>query len=145
MIEFKDDVCVNDQWTCNSGFSFYSIFDQQNLASDADGILGIGTSLSSGPSFVMKLVDEGTIRKAIVGMYLSDDENSNLILGDYDASFVEGGEDGLKWLETTNDTEWQIAVTSAYFGDHNLYKHSFRQAVLHSGTELFGVIMADFT
>lgn len=78
-------------------------------------------------------------------MYLSDDDNSHLILGDYDASFVEGGEDSLQWLETTNDTEWQIAVSTAYFGDHNLYKHSFRQAVLHSGTELLGVIMADFS
>ena len=93
----------------------------------------------------MKLVDEGKIRKAMVGMYLNDNDNSHLILGDYDASFIEGGEDSLKWLETTNDTEWQIAVTSAYFGDHNLYKHSFRQAVLHSGTELLGVIMADFS
>jgi len=57
-----------------------------------DGILGIGTSIDSGPSFVVKLIDEGKIKNAMVGIYLSDNDDSHLVLGGYDASFIEGGE-----------------------------------------------------
>lgn len=60
-------------------------------------------------------------------MYIDrDNENSTIQFGDYDADLIEKGEEGLTWIESTNDTDWQVDIGAAYLGGESLYLHSFR-------------------
>jgi hypothetical protein len=67
-----------------------------------------------------------------------------MMFGDYNSKAIEGGSNGVVWFDSNNETEWQIDVTGSSFANKTLFKHSFRQAVLHLGTETTGVTQTDF-
>jgi hypothetical protein len=52
VINYKDQVCLADSWTCADAFGFFSVFEQTHMPPDIDGVLGIGPSGSGGPQFV---------------------------------------------------------------------------------------------
>jgi hypothetical protein len=42
-----------------------------------------------------------------------DDVKSNIMFGDFNEDFIEGGEENLTWFDLTNDTEFQIYLSWA--------------------------------
>ena len=95
------------------------------MAPDIDGVLGVSTYQDDGPSYVEMLVDSGVISRKMMALYIGE-EDSHVTFGDYNATLVQGGDSGIAWLDTTNETEWETQVTAGFFGDKELFRHAFK-------------------
>jgi hypothetical protein len=150
--EYQDTVCLDLEDTCAADFPFYVIFKQEGMYKHEDGVVGIapipiGGSSGEGPSFIEELVKQKRLRMAIVSIYISkypDEVSSNILLGDFDPSVVEGGDDGMVFYDITNDTDWQVDLTEAYFGNTMLFHHTFLPTVIYSGSSFVGLMDRDF-
>jgi len=70
-------------------------------------------------------------------------------IGDYDTSYVVGGETGLHWFELMiNDNvgswRWQTDLTDSYFGDKKLFEHFFKWAEINASYSGIGLTSEDF-
>ena len=68
-------------------------------------------------------------------------------IGDYDESFVVGGEANLEWYSLTVDNmgyKWQTDLTEAYIGKHKLFTHDFKWIELNAGYSGIGLTSEDF-
>lgn len=64
---------------------------------------------------------------------------SNLMLGDFNTTYIEGGEDAITWFDLTNDTDWQVYLSWAHFGDKQLFEHDFKPISVNLGVPYIGV------
>jgi hypothetical protein len=50
------------------------------------------------------------IKRPAVSVFISKYEHlnitSNIMLGDFNTTYIEGGEDAITWFDLTNDTDW---------------------------------------
>jgi len=88
------------------------------------GIAGLGPVPAGSPdrsdSFVYTMAQEEEIQKPMVSIYISNNTNetSNIMFGDYNTSFIAGGDDkAIDWFELSNKTDFQVDVSWAHFGD----------------------------
>ena len=88
------------------------------MAPDVDGVLGFGRN----GGFLSALVEEGLVSEQVMALKLN--ENFEAHIGEYDSTLVEGGENGIAWLETTSEDEWVVALSAATFNEQPLFKHT---------------------
>lgn len=61
------------------------------------------------------------------------------MLGDFNTTYIEGGEDAITWFDLTNDTDWQVYLSWAHFGDKQLFEHDFKPISVNLGEPYIGV------
>ena len=72
-------------------------------------------------------------------IFISREEGkSSIQFGDYNTNLIEKDPDddddaALKWLNTSNGTDWQVDLFATKIGANNLYKDSYRQALFDVG------------
>ena len=82
-------------------------------------------------------------------MFISDQhaKKRSIQIGDFDASYVEGGEKNLNWLSLNSvgkEWRWQTDLTKAHFGDTLLFKHDWRWVEVNAGYAGMGLTVEDF-
>ena len=108
VITFTDTVCMLDSEStdglCLDKFQFYAIDNQVGLQNGQDGIVGLAPKQTDaksyeGPLFFDELARAGLINRAVFGLFISRFESKphSIQIGDYDDSFVEGGDEALDW------------------------------------------------
>ena len=113
-IAYKDDVCFDAESNiCARNYTFYAIYKQRGLYPFQDGILGVGPvpadrEVDKADSFIHSLVKQRVIERSMFSVFISkfDDVKSNIMFGDFNEDFIEGGEENLTWFDLTNDTEF---------------------------------------
>ena len=156
VMAFTDLVCLGDgQEFCADDFKFYPIYEEQGLSPHEDGIIGIAPKQTQqkrskdGPSFIDTLKKQGKIQRAVVSLFVSRFESKphSIQIGDYDESFVHGGEKNLEWYSLTVDNlgyKWQTDLTDAYIGKHKLFTHDFKWVEVNAGYSGIGLTSEDF-
>jgi len=113
-----------------------------------DGILGIGPvpadrGSDRADSILWTLAKQRKIKRPVVSVFVSKFEHLNipstLQLGDFNTTLIEGGEDAITWFDLTNDTEWQVYLSWAHFGDKQLFEHDFKPVEINLGVPYIGV------
>lgn len=157
VMAFTDTVCIGEgEELCNDDFKFYPIYEQTNLSSHEDGVLGIAPLQTQkkreneGPSFVDSLKKSGKIDRAIVALFVSrfESKQHSIQIGDFDPSYVEGGEETIEWFSLTVDNmgwKWQTDLTDATFGSTQLFTHDFKWVEINAGYHSMGLTSEDFS
>ena len=61
-------------------------------------------------SILWNLAKQRKIKRPALSVFISKFEHldipSNLMLGDFNTTYIEGGEDAITWFDLTNDTDW---------------------------------------
>jgi hypothetical protein len=127
---------------------FYAIYEQFGLQPEEQGILGLAPLTAHAhdrefhDSFVYNLKQKGVIPRAVIGLFVSPDEESNpheIEIGDYDEDYVDGGEANLQWNSLIKQDRWMAELTDSYYGDDVLFTHFWQPAEINSGFEGIGV------
>jgi hypothetical protein len=65
------------------------------------------------------MAKEEEIQRPMVSILISNNTNetSNIMFGDYNTTFIEGGEAAIDWFDLTNKTDFQLYLSWAHFGD----------------------------
>lgn len=80
-----------------------------------DGVLGVGPvpadrGADKADSILWNLAHQKKIKRPAVSVFVSKYEhlgiNSNIMLGDFNTTYIEGGEEAITWFDLTNDTDW---------------------------------------
>jgi hypothetical protein len=110
----------------------------------ADGIIGFGFRNWSDnfPTFLDRLVSQGTLTQMNFSMYLSDtsqenytnDTTSELILGGYDVSYFYDVQSTFKYFALVATDSWSIGFNSLGFNEANISNSSVDQVLIDSGT-----------
>ena len=71
---------------------------------------------------------EGLIDRIVFSIFVSRFESNShsLQIGDYDTTFIDGGEKNLSWfhLDDVMDSRWFIDITAAHLGETSIFSHS---------------------
>eukprot|EP00352_Strombidinopsis_acuminata_P004708 CAMPEP_0176355084 /NCGR_PEP_ID=MMETSP0126-20121128/13039_1 /TAXON_ID=141414 ORGANISM="Strombidinopsis acuminatum, Strain SPMC142" /NCGR_SAMPLE_ID=MMETSP0126 /ASSEMBLY_ACC=CAM_ASM_000229 /LENGTH=354 /DNA_ID=CAMNT_0017707577 /DNA_START=459 /DNA_END=1523 /DNA_ORIENTATION=+ len=93
---------------------------QKGLSAYSDGIVGLQPVPSNdtsglGPSYLTALKDQGVIDRAIFGLYLTPDEDySNIQIGNYNASYINGTTANITWYDCLYDDKWSLSGYTNY-------------------------------
>jgi len=82
------------------------------------------------------------IKKAIVGLYISPDEEKNqheIQIGGYDDKYVAGGEANIDWVPLIKQEKWMAELSDSYYGNTTLFTHFFKPAEINFGIEGVGL------
>jgi len=147
-IAYRDDVCMSHKGDllCAKKYTFYNIYKQRGMKRWMGGIAGLGPVPAGSPdrsdSFVYTMAQEEEIQKPMVSIYISNNTNetSNIMFGDYNTSFIAGGDDkAIDWFELSNKTDFQVDVSWAHFGDKQLFVHDYRKLSVNLAVPYIGV------
>ena len=158
---FTDTVCLNDDpddSMCMGQFQFYPISSQVGLGRHQDGIIGLAphqdkhhhSTSHEGPLLLHELKKKGVIDRSMVAMFIADQHKKrrSIQIGDYDPSYVEGGESNLHWysllVSGSGEWRWQTDLTKAHFGDRQLFTTYFQYAELNAGFVGMGLTEEDY-
>ena len=61
------------------------------------------------------------------------------MFGDYNTTFIEGGEAAIDWFDLTNKTDFQLYLSWAHFGDKQLFEHDFKPLAVNLAIPYIGV------
>lgn len=92
---------------------------QKGLSAYSDGILGLALGNTEGKlhySYIAELYEQGVIDRALVGIYLSEDDGlSNIQIGNYNTSYINGTAQDIVYFDKyTYSDYWYIDATVFY-------------------------------
>lgn len=69
----------------------------------------------AGPSYLSALQEQGVISRAMFGLYLTPNEEfSNIQIGNYNESYINGTTSDITWYDNSYDDEWVLAGFTNY-------------------------------
>ena len=142
------DMCIDD-------FMFYAIYEQTGFKVGQDGVIGLAPHQtgkkknSEGPLLLREMKKAKVIDRAVFSFFISDQhaKHHSLQIGDYDTTYVQGGETNLHWYSLTVDKmgwRWQTDLTAAHLGGKRLFTHDFKWVEINPSYAGIGLTSEDF-
>lgn len=112
---YEDQFCLGDACSTVRFVGATQETDQPFMATQFDGILGLGFSdLSMGPGFniIEDIKKSGSLMKNQFSLYLSDEGESEISFGGYKPEYIVGD---LTWAPVNKQSYWQVAIEDITF------------------------------